>query len=237
MFIGITRMALIDRTAADQDLGQMVGDLDRLREHLARDQPVGGPLQFGEEVFVVGGEVAILPVQRDELVADLVAVFAGLLRDVFGILAVRGDPLAFGAEGIIDGPDQRGIVGREFSGGQVGRVVDLELEIATFQKDVVRLVFEPRNVDARAPHRPGVDLPGGQRRRCVRRVEIDERHLGAVDLVLLERRNQQEFAETRTVHRHRLADEILDLVYAGVIPRDDRSGARLVDHELREHQR
>ncbi len=125
-------------------------------------------LELGEEVLVVDREISILAVQRDELVADLIAVFAGLLRDVLGVLAVLRYPLALGAEGIVDGAHQRWIVGRELAGGQVGGVVDLEFEIAALQEDVVRLVFEPSYVDAGAPHRPRIDLAGSQRRRGVR---------------------------------------------------------------------
>ena len=94
-----------------------------------------------------------------------------------------------------------------------------------------------RDIDAGAPHRPGVDLSGGQRGGGVRWVEINEFDLRAVYLVLLECRHQQEFAQPRAVHRDRLADEILDLVDTGIVLGDDRGGARLVDHELGEYQR
>src|SRR5882757_7887978 len=109
---------------------QMIGHLDQLRQNLARDQPVGCFLQIGDELPVVGREMAVLTVQCDELIADLVAVFAGRLRDVLGIPAVLGDPLSFGAESVVDGADQRGIVGRELAGGEIGSVVDLEVEVA-----------------------------------------------------------------------------------------------------------
>jgi hypothetical protein len=55
--------------------------------------------------------------------------------------------------------------------------------------------------------------------------------------VLLQCGDQQEFAEARTVHRDRFADEVFDLVDAGIVLGDDRGRARLVDNELREHQR
>src|SRR5882724_10935353 len=61
---------------------QMIGHLDRLRQNLARDQPVGRFLQIGNELPVISREIAILTIQRDELIADLIAVLAGLLRNV-----------------------------------------------------------------------------------------------------------------------------------------------------------
>ncbi len=106
---------------------KMLSHLDRLWQNLARYQPVRRFLQVGDELPVIHREVSVLTLQGDELVAYLVAVLAGLLCDVFGVLAVFGNPLSFGTEGVVDGADQCGIVGREFAGGEVGRVVDLEV--------------------------------------------------------------------------------------------------------------
>jgi alkylation response protein AidB-like acyl-CoA dehydrogenase len=50
------------------ELGEVIGDLDRLRQNLVRRQPIGA-LQFRQEPFVVDGEVATLPLEGDELVA------------------------------------------------------------------------------------------------------------------------------------------------------------------------
>ena len=140
----------------------------------------------------------------------------------FRLLAVFRDPFAFGAEGVVDRADQRRIFGSELTGRQIRGVVDLEFEVAAFQEDVVRLVVEPGDIDAGTPHRPGVDLAGGERRRRVRRIEIDELDLGAIDLVLLERGDEQEFAEARAIDGDRFADQVLDLVDAGIVARDDR---------------
>src|SRR5579883_311799 len=235
LFICLIRMTLL--TLRRSELGKVIGHLDRLGQDLSYDEPVRGALQFGQEFLVVDGEIAVLPVHGDELVANLIAVFSGLLRDVLRVLAVLRDPLALGAEGIVHRADQRGIVRREFPGGQVGRIVDLEFEIAAFEEDVVSLVLQPRDIDARAPHRPRVHLSGRQGRRGIGRIEINELHLGAVDLVLLEGRHQQEFTKARTVDGNRLADEVLDLGNAGIILGDDRRGSWLVDDELGEDER
>src|SRR5207253_471551 len=95
---------------------KMLSDLDRLWQNLACDQPVRRFLQVGYELPVIHCEVSVLTLQGDELVTHLVAVLAGLLRDVLGVLAVFGNPFSFGAEGVVDGADQRGIVGRELAG-------------------------------------------------------------------------------------------------------------------------
>src|SRR6266702_7614232 len=91
------------------ELGEMIGHLDRLGQDFAGNEPVGRLLQLANELLVVDREVAILALQRDELIANLVAVLSGLLRDVLGILAVLRDPFAFGAERIVHGANQRGI--------------------------------------------------------------------------------------------------------------------------------
>src|SRR6186713_1059400 len=134
LFMCLTRIELVEWPFSKRR--EVLGDLDRLRQDLARDQPVRRLLQIGHELPITHREVPVLTLQRDELVTDLVAILAGLLRDVLGVLAVFGNPFSFGAEGVVDGADQRRIVGREFAGGEVGGVVDLEIEIATLEEDV-----------------------------------------------------------------------------------------------------
>jgi hypothetical protein len=50
----------------------------------------------------------------------------------------------------------------------------VEIEVAAFDEDVVRLKIDASNVNPRTSHRPGIDLARGQRPRGVGRIEIDE---------------------------------------------------------------
>ena len=66
------------------------------------------------------------------------------------------------------------------------------------------------------PCRPRIDLARGERRRRIRWVQIDELDLRPIDLVLFQRCDQQEFAESRPVHHDRFAHKVLDPVNARV---------------------
>ncbi|MEJ1977711.1 MAG: hydantoinase B/oxoprolinase family protein [Acetobacteraceae bacterium] len=137
---------------------KMLPDRDRLRQHLARGQPVGRLLQPGQERLVLHRMNIVSPLLRDEGVADRIAVRARLLRQRLRLLRVPRGPFRLGDIGSVHRPHQAGILAGERLPHQERTEIDLEVQVPPFEENVVRLELAARDINLRAPHRPRIDL-------------------------------------------------------------------------------
>jgi len=138
----------------------MVGNNDAFREHLPRDKPVRRRLQFPDESGVGNRFHLEPPIARDEIVADFVAVFSLRLGDDFRFTDILRRPLRFLGEGRVHRPDKARVLHREIALDQPGTEIDLKIQVAPLDENIVPFVLAARDVHPGAPHCPGVDFAG-----------------------------------------------------------------------------